>query len=727
MAGNHDNDPRVPVVKFRPAEAAAVVLGLVCLAIAATYPLILAPEHQLPSDLGDPLLTAWTLAWDADRFRHGLRGLWDAPNFFPYRHTLLYSDHLLGVAVFTAPIQWLTHNPVLAYNAAFIASFVLSGGGMYVLARNLTGRRDAAIVAAIVFAFQPFRASHVSHLQWLITGWLPLSLWALHRYFQTDRGSFLLLAAVFYLLQSLTTAYFTYFALVPLIAVGLLEWWRTRISFMRVLRQALPGATLVAVVMLPIASAYYEVRTTVGLQRSFRDITSMSADVGDYFSASRDLLLWGGIGSGRGEHELFLGVIAMVLALLALAACARSWSVVMYGAVLAVAFVLSLGPTPTAWGHGLGLPGPYGWLLSVVPGLDGLRAPARLAVVVQVSVAVLAAFGSAWLFNRGGRHWRAVVLTLLVVVIAAEGWTAPIRVARFNPLGHPRDREAYLHLKSLPPGAVMELPTTAGEDEPEFLYQYMTLVHGHPVVNGHSGYLSPLLVWLGGGHSPFRAIDRQRDAVEMLRGIGVQYVVIHRAAYRDRAPADALAAALENNPEQVIARRTFGETIVASLAPLELPAPPTGTTAIPPSTVSARASHGAERLPLLFDGDLDTRWLSGGRQSGNEWLELDLAGEHDVAALRIQVGERSFGDYPRELAIEAVEDSGRRTLFRGSVLPHFARALIVRSDYPVMEIVLPPNRARMLRVRQLGSTGRFFWSIHELQLLARSAAPSSQH
>src|SRR5256714_14497982 len=98
------------------AEIVRVVLGFAALAVAYTFPLILNLRSHLPNDLGDPLLSAWTLAWDADRIRHGLRGVWDAPNFFPYRHTLLYSDHLLGIALFTAPLEWLTRNPVLVYN-----------------------------------------------------------------------------------------------------------------------------------------------------------------------------------------------------------------------------------------------------------------------------------------------------------------------------------------------------------------------------------------------------------------------------------------------------------------------------------------------------------------------------------------------------------------------------------------------------------------------------------
>jgi hypothetical protein len=60
-----------------------------------------------------------------------------------------------------------------------------------------------------------------------------------------------------------------------------------------------------------------------------------------------------------------------------------------------------------------------------------------------------------------------------------------------------------------------------------------------------------------------------------------------------------------------------------------------------------------------------------------------------------------------------------RSLFRGSILPHMARAIVVDGEYPFIEIVLPANAARALRIRQVGATHLFFWSIHELQLLER--------
>jgi hypothetical protein len=702
------------------AEAAWVVLGFTALAVAATYPLVLHPSKTLVGDLGDPLLSAWTLGWDADRLRHALRGIWDAPNFFPYRHTLLYSDHLLGIAIFTAPLQWLSHNAVLAYNAAYLGSWILAGCGMYVLARELTGRRDAAWVAGVIFASQPFRVSHLAHLQWLITGWLPLCLWALHRYFRMPRTMLLVAAAVFFVLQAATASYLAYFALLPILIVSAAEWLRNRVPMAIVIRDAVPAAVLAAALMLPIARGYYEVRAQQGLKRSGGDIVAMSADVGDYFSAPPAVKLWSGLGRGRGEHELFVGAVAMFLALLALLTGFLQPVVVTYGVVLAVAFILSLGPQPAAWGHSLGITGPYALLLRALPGLDGLRAVARLAVVVQIAVAVLAAFGAAWLIDRRPGAKRVTALYVLVVLVVCEGWAAPVPIASFasNPIG--AEGEAYNYLASLPAGAALELPTSVEDIYPEFLYQFRTLTHRHRVVNGHSGYVTPLVQWLGGGHSPFRELDRQKDAITAMRGIGVRYLVVHAASYPDRAVADALQGAIESDTNQVIAHRRFGDITVAALAPLQSPNS-VETVAIPATAIQAKASHSGDRVSQLFDGDADSRWISSHPQTGDEWVELSFDRPRDVRIIRMQLGVRSFGDYPRLLDVDSVDAAGStRTLFHGTVLPQLARAIVVDGDYPWIEIVLPPNQSAAIRLRQSGSARTFFWSIHELQLRERS-------
>src|SRR6516164_8848398 len=85
-------------------EIAVVFGGFTIAAMIVTLPLWQHPTRRLPSDLIDTLLNTWILGWDADRLRHGLRGWWDAPAFFPYHTTLAFSETLLGVAIFVAPV-----------------------------------------------------------------------------------------------------------------------------------------------------------------------------------------------------------------------------------------------------------------------------------------------------------------------------------------------------------------------------------------------------------------------------------------------------------------------------------------------------------------------------------------------------------------------------------------------------------------------------------------------
>ncbi len=60
---------------------------------------------------------------------------------------------------------------------------------MYLLVRELTGRRDAAWLAGLLFACLPYRVAQLTHLQVLMAGWMPLALLGLHRYFRTGSRS----------------------------------------------------------------------------------------------------------------------------------------------------------------------------------------------------------------------------------------------------------------------------------------------------------------------------------------------------------------------------------------------------------------------------------------------------------------------------------------------------------------------------------------------------------
>ena len=447
-------------------EALAVISSFTVLTLAMTYPLAREITRGLPGGLGDPLLNTWTLAWDADRLRHGLLGLWDAPIFYPYSTTLAYSEHLLGIAVLTAPVQWLSGNPVLAYNVAFLMSSVLAGAGMYLLTASLTGTRLAAVVAAVAFACLPFRVAQLGHLQVLMYGWMPIGLWALHRFFSSGSRRALATFCVVFLLQGLSNSYYLYFFALPVVAVIAFELWRRpEYRLQRLVRLGLAG-TLTLLVLAPVIAAYYEARSDHEQVRSLEDIVSYSAHVDSYLEGAGALTLWGDTLSRVGpETNLFPGLTLPLLAALGLGSigftAARAhparhgvpsmrpvaW---LYAGIGTAALLLTLGPEPTAWGHRLPFSGPYAWLLVVIPGLDGLRVPARLAVVVYLALAVLAAVGMLEVVTRLSRRSSVIVVALVSAVLVAEGYGGRMPIAPFEPHLALDDQRAYAWLRAAP-------------------------------------------------------------------------------------------------------------------------------------------------------------------------------------------------------------------------------------------------------------------------------------
>jgi hypothetical protein len=141
--------------------------------------------HDLPGDYGDPLLSTWILAWDATHFG---RGWWNANIFYPHPLALAYSEHSAAQAVQILPVYWLSGNPILCYNLLFLSTFVLSGIGAFLLARDITGDAAAATVAGIAFAFAPYRVASIPHLHVLSSAWMPFTLYGFRRYFETSRS-----------------------------------------------------------------------------------------------------------------------------------------------------------------------------------------------------------------------------------------------------------------------------------------------------------------------------------------------------------------------------------------------------------------------------------------------------------------------------------------------------------------------------------------------------------
>src|SRR5215211_3583318 len=167
----------------RPRELVLVSLGGVALAMLMTWPLITGMGHlgRTFSNDADGQLSIWNISWVARTLAVDPLHVFDANIFSPHKSTLAYSEANLLPGAIGMPVYWASRNPWLTLNVVMLVAFASAFVGAYLLVLYLSGDRVASIAAAVTYAFCPYVMSHLSHIQLLFTGGIPLSLLMLHR------------------------------------------------------------------------------------------------------------------------------------------------------------------------------------------------------------------------------------------------------------------------------------------------------------------------------------------------------------------------------------------------------------------------------------------------------------------------------------------------------------------------------------------------------------------
>jgi hypothetical protein len=195
---------------------------------------------------------------------------------------------------------------------------------------------------------------------------------------------------------------------------------------------------------------------------------------------------------------------------------------------------LSLGPEPRVFGRPLDLPSPYAFLYDVVPGFEGLRVPARYAMVLAFALSVAGALAATSFLQR--RRGLALLAVLSLAFVAESHATAfsvngtdggdRTPAPRVYPPG--RAPAIYRSVAALAPGSVLlELPI--GTPAWDLRTVYYTTAHWHPVVNGYSGFFPP-----GYGLLVLALTDPPRDpalAWQVVQAYGSTHVLVHERGF----------------------------------------------------------------------------------------------------------------------------------------------------------------------------------------------------
>jgi hypothetical protein len=540
-------------------EIALVILAGVALAILTTWPLVLHMGSRIAPDLGDPVRTAWEIAWVGHAMLHQPGHLFDANAFYPHPLSLAFSDSLLGYG----PAGWLGSGTVAAlvrYNLLFLGAWSLCFVGAYLLARELGTGRIGGSVAGAAFAYAPYKVTEAGHLHVISGGGIPLSLFLLLRGYRRRSRSLVAagwLVAAWQVSLGFTLGLQLAYLLLVLFLIALV--WMGR-AYGRAGLAALGGLHgILAITCLGVAVCgvvtVYEARPYLKIaseyptaKRTLREVENYSSGPWALLSASSENRVWGSITSGarghvhsKNEDVFFPGLAIAILAAIGLASSVYTRRLrVGLACGVVVCAVLAMGMGLTGAGY------PYRLLYDHAPGWEGVRVPGRVFVMATLFLALLAAAGGwrlaqlarAWgaglerptrprssrsgsdadlpadsraaVRGRVGSRMAAVVGALLVVVLVGEG---------AGHMAHPVVPQPARAEQGLP-GPVLDLPTDGASDR---LWQFFSVDGFYEIPVGNSTFDLPALDDLRGGMQGFP----DRSSVEKLRYYGIRTVVLH--------------------------------------------------------------------------------------------------------------------------------------------------------------------------------------------------------
>ena len=725
------------------------------LAAAVTYPLIRVAGSAVSYPSADPLLNTWILWWNTRQLPL-TEGWWNAPMFYPSTGSMGLSELLLGVLPITAPVQWLSDNPLLAYNVAVLLSFPLCGIAAYALALELTGRHDAAWLAGLVFAFSPYRVNEFGHLQMLSYYWAPVALLALHRYMRERRLVWLAIFASAWLLQGLCNGH----AILqfPFLIVLWIIWFARTTADVGKIGLAWVSGTLP---LVPILLGYREIHGRLHLRRGITDIVNLSVDLSNFVNVPPELVIWGRYLSSDRLPGLFPGITVLIILLATTLTRTRrnvgtpsrfalDRVILGFFALLCLGVAVSkmmigpwrLGPLSVSQAYkpfSLAVVAALGFIFRG-PGWRQIwqtRSVAGFYLVALAAMYVLS-FGPAphawdtqilykapyaWFMSLPGFDAIRVPARFAMLGTICLAIVAAFAFARWSTRLNQRRRPIWIALSiglladgwftqrfvTVPGGpepawedvgAVIQLPL--GEPERDAMALYRSTAYNVPLVNGYSGYSAPhypaLTVALGAGNM---AVLNEVAAYGSL-GIAVDRTEPgHAQAERGLAQVGAVLL------------HSSGQWATFVIPRTSQPGRPVGQRLLIPRV---RANRQAEEASRVIDGDIETAWGSGIAQRGDEELIIELERPEVVSQIVLSLGSNSFG-FPRDLVIDTSIDGRQWTpVWRGQPVVETVRAALQNpGDVPVL-MEFSPDRAAFVRLRQLGREPNIPWRIAELSV-----------
>jgi len=463
----------------------------------------------MPGNIGDARLNNYFLENVYLFLSGGSRSLWSPPFFYPFPYVLGFSDNLFGAAPVYVIARWIVGEPDTAFQVwflfAYMANFVAA---RYALKRLEIGDLGASI-GALIFTFALPVTAHAGHAQLHYRFGLPLALAFFTNFLVEKRWQLLLATCAWTTWQFYCGVYVGFFTLLLLgaqavvhLLVQLASSKRGAVAACRRdFRQSWAaqdrqskgvfflGMLVLAGLLLVLFYPYLQVSRLYETKRTWEEISTMLPRPQSYFLAdasrlwaSPDSAFFSGIPM-RHEHQMFVGMVPLLLALCGLVMGLRSTDrqrVLLLGGSLVVAIAVTL----YVGGYSLW------YLFHKLPLASAIRAMSRLDLALLFPVAYLAALAVDGLRARTGG--KILILLVLFPMIVFESSSTNKDVS-LKTVWRQRLFEADARItQPLPEDAILFMSRRSGlSSSDELDAMWVALHRSVKTMNGYSGGLPP--------------------------------------------------------------------------------------------------------------------------------------------------------------------------------------------------------------------------------------------
>jgi len=523
------------------------------------WPMVMHIGTYIPG--GDSMFNAWVMARNQNCImQQHCPKYTDANIYYPNKDTMLYSEVEISPSVVTLPLRLVTDNPIIPYNIVTIASFLMAGISMYLLAMHLSrGNKFFALLAGTVFEFGPIMLASTHHLQNLSIFCLPLIILSILKFIDTSKKRYLvgLLLSLLYIFFA--SWYQVIFALMA-IALVMISLLIIKLGYFKKLLAVGAVVALACLIALPLASEYMRFSRENAATYTMEEKILHSTSVVDYvvppfFTVTGQIYRLNptAFPSFNADTLSYSGISLFILAIIGAVVLTIKRKQLeprfkklyaMFAGIGLLGFVTSLGPFLKVKGEYLytvanqqvAIPLPFALVQKLVPALGFMRGIGRASVLVLFALCCLLAM-SAVILAKTKIYQRRRLLVGAGIVLLLFIDLIPIIQVPLDP--HPKAYSngppaVYKYVKDHP--EIDDIIVLQAQDYPNVSFWFARTevvlwagYHNRNVFNGYSGYIPKTFE---SDYSDFVNLDA--DDPEQMKSIGLKYVIVDSELYKNK-------------------------------------------------------------------------------------------------------------------------------------------------------------------------------------------------